>query len=53
MRYSIEFRDQIYVTGYDLLFFAKNMSDSLSSHYGQKILDSTKKSATDSLKTAS
>lgn len=53
MRYSIEFRDQIYVKGYDLLFFAKNMSDSLSSHYGQKILDSTKKSATDSLKTAS
>ena len=45
MRYSIEFRDQIYVKGYDLLFFAKNMNDSLSSQYGQKILDSTKKSA--------
>ena len=33
--------------------FAKNMSKSLSNKYGQKLLDSAKKSTTDVIKTAS
>ena len=53
MRYSIEPRDRIYVTGYGFLSFAKNMGKSLSSKYGQKLLDSAKKSTTDAIKTAS
>ena len=53
MRYSIEPRDRIYVKGYGFLSFAKNMGKSLSSKYGQKLLDSTKKSTTDAIKTAS
>ena len=40
MRYSIEPRDRIYVKGYGFLSFAKNMGKSLSSKYGQKLLDS-------------
>ena len=46
MRYSIESRD-------GFLPFAKNMGKSLSNKYGQKLLDSAKKSTTDSIKTAS
>ena len=53
MRYSIEPRDRIYVKGYRFLSFAKNMGKSLSSKYGQKLLDSAKKSTTDAIKTAS
>ena len=53
MRYSIEPRDRIYVKGYGFLSFAKNMGKSLSNKYGQKLLDSTKKSTTDAIKTAS
>ena len=53
MRYSIEPRDRIYVKGYGFLSFAKNMGKSLSSKYGQKRLDSTKKSTTDAIKAAS
>ena len=53
MRYSIETRDRIYVKGYGFLSFAKNMGKSLSSKYGQKLLDSAKKSTTDAIKTAS
>ena len=52
MRYSIEPRDRIYVKGYAFLFFAKNMGKSLSSKYGQRLLDSAKKSTTDTMKTA-
>ena len=33
--------------------FAKNMGKSLSNKYGQKLLDSAKKSTTDAIKTAS
>ena len=33
--------------------FAKNMGKSLSNKYGQKLLDSAKKSTTDAMKTAS
>ena len=53
MRYSIEPREIIYVKGYGFLFFAKNMGKSLSSKYGQKLLDSAKISTTDAIKTAS
>ena len=44
---------KIYVKSYGFLCFAKNMGKSLSSNYGQKLLDSTKKFATDAIKTAS
>ena len=53
MRYSIEPRDRIYVKGYGFLSFAKNMGKNLSNKYGQKILDTAKKSTTDAIKTAS
>ena len=53
MRYSIKPRDKIYVEGYGFLPFAKDMGKNLSNKYGQKLLDSTKKSTTDSIKTAS
>ena len=53
MRHSIEPRDRIYVRGYGFLSFAKNMGKSLSNKYGQKLLDSAKKSTTDAIKTAS
>ena len=53
MRYSIEPRDRTYVKGYRFLSFAKNMGKSLSSKYGQKLLDSAKRSTTDAIKTAS
>ena len=53
MRYSIEPRDWIYVKGYGFLFFAKNMGKSVSIKYSQKLLDSAKKSTTDTIKTAS
>ena len=53
MRYSIEPRDRIYVKGYGFLFFAKKMGKNLSNKYGQKLLDSAKKSTTDTIKTAS
>ena len=51
MRYSIEPR--IYVKGYGFLSFAKNMGKSLSNKYGQKLLDSAKKSTTNAIKAAS
>ena len=53
MIYSIEPRDRIYVKGYEFMSFAKNMGKSLSNKYGQKLLDSAKKSTTDAIKTAS
>ena len=60
MRYSIEQRDRIYAKGYGFLSFAKNMdthatkvAKNLSNKYGQKLLDSAKKSTTDAIKTAS
>ena len=43
-RSSTEPRDRIYVKGYGFLSFAKNMGKSLCNKYGQKILDSAKKS---------
>ena len=53
MRHSIETRDRIYAKGYGFLSFAKSVGISLSSKYGQKPLDSAKKSTTDAIKTAS
>ena len=53
MRYSIEPKDRTYVKGYGFLYFAKNMGKNLSSKYGQKLLDSSKKSTTDAIKTDS
>ena len=51
MKYSIEPKDRIHVKRYGFLFFAKNMDKNLSSKYGQKPLDSAKRSATDAIKT--
>ena len=55
--YSVQPRDVIFVKGYGFLSFAKNIgsniSENLSSKYDQKLLDHTKQSATDALKTSS
>ena len=53
MRYSIEPRDRIYVKGYGFLSFAKNVGKSLNNRYGQKLLDSAKKSTAEAIKTVS
>ena len=53
MRYSIELKDRVYLKGYGFLSFVKNMGKNLSSKYGQKLLDSTKKSTAYTIKTAS
>ena len=53
MRYSTEPRDRIYVKGYGCLSFAKNMGTHLSNKYSQNLLDTTKKSTTDAIKTVS
>ena len=50
IRYSIEPRDRIDVKGYGFLSFDKNIS--LSNKYGQRLLDSAKKSTRDVIKTA-
>ena len=52
MRYSTEPRDSIYVKGFGFLSFAKNIGKRLSNKYGQKLIDSAKKSTTDAIKTA-
>ena len=53
MRYSIELRERRYVNGYVFLSFAKTIGKNVSNKYGQKLVDSAKKSATDTLKIAS
>ena len=53
MRYSIEPRDRIYVKGCGFVSFAKNIDKNLSNKYGQKLIDSEKKSTMDATKTAS
>ena len=50
MRYSIEPRDRVYVKGYGFLSFAKSLGKNVSNKYGQKLLDSAKKSTTDAIK---
>ena len=52
MRYSIEPRDRIYVTGYGFLSFVKNIGKNLRKKYGQKLFDSDKKPTTDATKPA-
>ena len=52
MRYSIEPRERRYVKRYGFLSFAKNIDRNLSNKYGQKLVDTAKKSATDALKIA-
>ena len=60
-RYSVQPRDPKFVKSYEFLSFprnlgkniVKNISKNLSSKYNQKLLDHTKQSATDALKTAS
>ena len=51
MRYSIEPRERRYVL-YGFLYFAENIGKNLSNKYGQKLVDTAKKSAADALKTA-
>ena len=61
MRYSVQPTDRIFVKGYGFLSFTKNMakiigkiiSKNLSVKYSETFLDYAKKSATDTLKTAS
>ena len=53
LRNSIEPRDIIYVKGHGFLSFAKNMGKDLSNKFGQKLLDSAKKSTIDAIKTVS
>ena len=53
MRYSIEPRERIYVKGYGFLSFAENIGRNLSNRYGEKLVDTAKKSAADALKNAS
>ena len=53
MRYSIEHKDRIYIKGYGFLSFAKNIGKNVRNKFGQKLLDSGKKSTTDAIKTAS
>ena len=57
MYYSIESRERRYVKGYGFLSFAKNLgthatkvAKNLNNKYDQKVVDSAKKSTTDSLK---
>ena len=45
--------DRIYVKGYRLLSFTKNMVKNVSNKLGQKLLDCAKKSTTDAIKPAS
>ena len=61
MRYSFQPRDRIFVKGYGFLSFAKNIgrnigkniSKSLSGQYSQQLLDHSKQSTTNGLKTSS
>ena len=56
-RHSVQPKDQMFVKGYGFLSFAKNFGKNISrnliSKYSQKLLDHSKKSTTDALKTAS
>ena len=52
MKDLIEPRDRIYAKWYGFLSFAKNMCKRLSNKYGQKLLDSTKKSTKDTIENA-
>ena len=49
MRHLLEPRERMYVKGYGFMSFAR----SLSNKYGKKLVNTSKKSATDAIKTAS
>ena len=53
MRYSIEPRDRVYVKGYGFLSFARNIGKNLSNKYGQKLIDTAKRSISDAIKITS
>ena len=61
MGYSVQPRNRIFVKGYGVSSFAKNMSKNIgknisknvSGKYSQKLLDHAKQSATDAFKTTS
>ena len=61
MKYSVQSRDQLFVKGYGILSFAKNMgknigkniSKNVSGKHSPKLLDHGKQSATDAFKTTS
>ena len=53
MRHSIEPKERRYVKGYGFLSFAKNIGRNVSKKYGQKLVDTAKKSVTDALKIVS
>ena len=48
MRYSIEPIERRYIKGYGFLSFVRNLNDK----YGQKLVESAKKSATDAFNIA-
>ena len=58
-RYSVQSRGRIFEKGHGFLSFVKNMSETIginknvSGKWSQKLLDHTKKSVTDALKTVS
>ena len=49
-RYLVQPRDQIFVKGYGILSFGKNVSKNLSGEYSHEILDHAKQSARDAPK---
>ena len=53
MRYLIEPKDRIYVKRYGFLSFAKNIGKNLNNKYSKTLVDSAKKSRTDTIKTES
>ena len=53
MRYAIESKDRIYLKDFGCLYFAKNISKSLSNKCSQNLLDRAEKSTTDAIKTTS
>ena len=60
MRYSIQAKETRHVKGYDFLSFARNIGThatkvvkNMTNKYSQKLVDTAKKSAADTIKTAS
>ena len=53
MRYSLEPRERRYVKGYGFLSFTRNIGKNISNKHGQKLGDTSTKSAIDATKTAS
>ena len=53
MHYLVQPRERRYVKGYGFLSFARNSGRNLSNKYGQKLVDTAKKSGTDAFRIAS